>query len=219
MSKKLIYIFLFCIYSCETPKNNEVNDSIEIQQKVEHSEIKDGVLKEYNELNALMKVDLYYNDSLLFNLDLDDYDFVDKKLSNKMTISVPEKWQTSDLEYGDLAIVKSCSEIFCPNFTITKEKVNDRFDLYLDKNIGLLSKQFNVFKLIAQGGKKINTLESYQITYLMEVDNVRLGGITTWVKKDEVIYILTGMAINEKNSEFLKYKVLFQEIVESFRSI
>ena len=46
----------------------------------------------------------------------------------------------------------------------------------------------------------------------MSDKGVKLGGITTWVKKGRHIYIFSGIAINQKDSEFLRYKDLFQII-------
>lgn len=185
---------------------------------------KSGVWKGYNEKGILVNVAEYYNDKLLFNLDKSNFSLLPKAIEQEgIEINIPINWETKDGDTPNMLFVsqKKCDEatVFCPNITLTKEKLKDDMNLgdYLQSSIELLNKQLSNFKPVAKGEVLINGLSAFQITYLMQVNGVKLGGITTWINSNDTIYIITGMAINETNSEFLKYKGLFQEITDTFK--
>jgi len=184
--------------------------------------LRNGVWKSYNKKGKLKSVKQYYNDSLLFDLDQLDFNFREVTIGQKgLKISVSKGWETSKKEMYPVILVskKKCDDsvIFCSNITVVKDSLRDGvdFNTYLQLNYDLLQNQFNNFRLIARGNIKVGDFSAFQITYLMQTDGVKLGGITTWIKNGEIIYVITGLALNEGNSDFLKYKGLFQEITSS----
>lgn len=186
--------------------------------------LKEGVWKYYQKDGSLADVYLFSEDSLLFELDKDDFIFSAKSLNkHNASIEIPIKWEVVQEKESSLLLTanKLCGDsmIFCPNLTVVYESIQKseiKFEEYIKKCINLLEQKFPYFKLVAAGDVSNEDHLGYQITYLMLIDNVKLGGITTWINNGSDVYIITGMASNEKNSEFLKYKSLFQEITSSF---
>ena len=56
----------------------------------------------------------------------------------------------------------------------------------------------------------------YEKIYTGVVNNIQLGGISTWVFKNDKIYVITGFALNEKENSFLKFEGLFKDVTNSF---
>jgi len=186
--------------------------------------MKSGVWKNYNEQGVLDNVKEYYNDKQMFDLDKADFSLLSRALEQeKIEINMPINWEVKGGDDPRLLLVsqKNCNEsvAFCPNITFTKEKLKDEMDFnsYLQLSVDLLQKQLSYFKPVAKGEVLIDNLPAFQMTYLMQVEGIKLGGITTWINNNGVVYVVTGMAINEENSEFLKYKGLFQEVTDSFK--
>jgi hypothetical protein len=186
--------------------------------------LKNGIWKYYDKDNYLQKVLEYDNDKILFELDKADFSLLPHVIEKeRIEINVPINWKT-DTNYNLpilLSSKKKCdvSVVFCPNFTLTKEALQKdmTFDDYLKFSYKLMGQKISYFKAVTQGQLLINGLPAFQIAYLGLVNGVKLGGVTTWINKGNDVYIVTGLAINEKDSEFLKYKGLFQEVASSFR--
>lgn len=189
--------------------------------------LKDGVWKIFGKKGELQAVKLYYNDSLLFDLDPLDFSYREVNINKKeISVLLPFNWETKLFTKEESNVViftseKRClkDDLFCPNITFTYEilNVDSTFEEYLRASYKLIENTFSDFKLVAQGDVSSSSITAYQITYLMTVDEVKLGGVTTWIYNSESnsVYCLTGLALNQENSEFLKYKVLFQEISNS----
>jgi hypothetical protein len=48
---------------------------------------------------------------------------------------------------------------------------------------------------------------------------MNLGGITTWIFDKKNTYIISGLALNEKEYSFLKQEGLFKDITNSIKLI
>lgn len=186
--------------------------------------VKNGVWKNYDNNGILVTANLYHNGDILFELDKTDFYLLPTKLlPDSFEIDMPFKWQT--INDSSLHIIlgsrKQCDKsfIFCPNITIVKDRINKDavFDEYLTSQIDLLKGKYPGLHPVASGHIDINGFPSFQLTYIFQTNGLRLGGISTWIKANESVYIITGMASNQKNSEFLKYKDLFREIAGTFR--
>jgi hypothetical protein len=184
---------------------------------------KNGIWRYFKDEGGLIKAFLYNEDKVVFELDTNDYSTTKKVKAEEIEISLPVQWIISDTKNKVilLAARKKCSTIvkFCPNITISKEDIAPglSFNDYVLKNFEIIKSRFsNQIKPVAQGELSINGLSSFQLTYIALANNTKLAGITTWIKKGNTAYIITGMAINEEGNEFLKYKNLFQEITDSF---
>lgn len=186
--------------------------------------LKNGVWKYYNTSGKLDNVAQYYNDKKVIDLDKVDYSFISKNIkSEKAEIILPINWQEENKAESENVILickKKCDDIFCPNITLTKEIINSsvEFDEYLTKNYKLLAAGLPDFKEVKQSKLLIGNLPAMQLVYLTQINGIQIGGITTWIKNKDTIYIITGMASNEKENGFLKYKGLFQEISFSFKT-
>lgn len=186
---------------------------------------KNGVWKTYDNKGGINKVQEFYNDTLLFVLDESDFLFKQEVVDEgNFEMMIPKEWEIIRNVDAPLLLISSkvCDETikFCPNITISKEELGNQIDFsdYIQRNVDLLSQQLSYFKPIAKGDIEIDGNSAFQLTYLMQVEGVKLGGITTWIKANNYVYVITGMAINEKESEFLKYKGLFQEVTSTLKS-
>ncbi len=187
--------------------------------------LKNGVWKYYNGNKNIKKVLQYYNDSLIFELDKSDFSLLNHTIENeRIEIKIPSNWKTENGNAPQILLIsqKRCdnSIVFCPNITFTKEELKEdmTFEDYLKFSFNLLQQKLPYFKAVAQGQIRIDGLSAFQLSYLTQVNGIKLGGLTTWINKGNKVYVLTAMAINEKNSEFLKYKGLFQEVASTFHS-
>jgi hypothetical protein len=187
--------------------------------------LKNNIWRFFTEEGILDKVEIYSNDELLFVMNKSDFSLYPKFIeSENIEIFIPINWET-DIEniypFVVMTSVKKCDDsfIFCPNITIIREKLQNgnNFNDFVNMSTKLLQQHLTNFKTIVSGYVTINGFQAFQIIYLMYVDNIKLGGITTLINYEEDIYTITGMACNEKNSEFLKYKDLFREIIASFK--
>lgn len=237
------YLFLGCSNGQEKHKTIDKVDMINESNKIKDGEwverydngnisksgfinngAKNGIWKYFHTDGSLEKVHQYFNDTLLFVLDKNDFLFSRQFSENKeIGINIPIRWEIQKDNSQTLLIArKQCidSTAFCPNITITKDILSDSnnidFENYVKSNIILLSERLPYFKPIAGGNIIIDTLPAYQLTYLMQVNGVKLGGITTWIYNGLDAYVITGMAINEQDSEFLRFKVVFQGVTSSF---
>lgn len=204
-------------YALVDTKGNIIESGIMIEG------MKNGVWKYYNDEGSLKKVLQYYNDSVVFELDKSDFSLLSFNIDNdQFVIDIPINWGTEVKRDSRILLIskKKCdsSYVFCPNMTITKETLNEDIELvnYLNASLNTLRQKMQNLKIVNKGEVIINGFPSYQLTYTAEFNNTKLGGLITWIRKDDDIYIITGMAMNE-NSAFLKYKGLYQEVALSFK--
>jgi len=183
--------------------------------------LKNNVCKKYDQKGILIEVNQFFDDNVTLSLSVTDFLLEDTILdSNRIKLGSPIYWDRVEIENTNVLFAcqkKENKSVFSPNFTLTKEDLPINFDEYLKKNIEILENSLPFFKRIGQGNLIINNLPAYQISYLMLINGVKLGGVTTWINNNGVIYVITGIAINEVDGEFLKYKGLFQEISRTFR--
>lgn len=188
--------------------------------------IKNGVWKTYYENGEFKEVGQYNNKGEL-SFKLDEQDFIFDTLlldSKKIKILIPKNWKTNTSNGIVLCSSrKICHDSvdFCPNITITKEKIQNglSFSDYIDINVELLKSQSTFVKVVKEYEFTLNGLSTYQTSYLLKSNDVDLGALTTWIDLNGVVYIISGAALNGKEGEFLKYRGLFREIALSFSVI
>jgi hypothetical protein len=185
---------------------------------------KNSTWRYFNTNGTLEEVKIFDEDKLLFDMDTIDFSLSTIDVEEKnIKIDIPIHWDKITEYESPLLLTsqKKCDDsfVFCPSITITKEKLqnNYSFNGYVNISYQLLQKRLGYFKPVSKGNLIINGHPAFQLTYFMLVDDVKLGGITTWIYNDGYVYIITGMSINEVDSEFLKYLGLFQEISATFR--
>jgi|GEM_PF-1854035 len=181
---------------------------------------KNGVWKNFSTDNKLTEVNYFYNDSLYYSLDKNDFIFSIKNVTNNIKIKMPFHWERhqTDNERALFISKKKCidSLSFCPIITLTYENVgSSNINEYLEKNITLLSDYMPSYRKIKEREFEVNKNKAYELTYIATVNGIKIGALTTWVFHEDKCYIITGMSTNELNNEFLKYEGLFKEISSS----
>jgi hypothetical protein len=72
------------------------------------------------------------------------------------------------------------------------------------------------FKVVTERKLLIHQLPAYQLAYMFETQNVRLGGMVTFINSGVEVYLVIASASNQQPGDFLRYKGLFEEITNSF---
>ena len=89
---------------------------------------------------------------------------------------------------------------------------------YLSSSINQLKSRYLNYNEVSLNELRINGFKAYQLIYSIEEKGISLGAITTWILNKNNIYIVSGMSKNEnKKSDFLKIKGVFEEITASFK--
>lgn len=196
-------------------KNQTVEESgVKIKGK------KNGLWKYYDSLGKIKSAKHFYNDSLVYNLDTSDFEYRSKKVDDVLQVEIPEKWTTiKDIQKPVLlALKKECEKdiSFCPNLTITYElPINtSEIETYLKKNDDVLKSSLNNYKVLKKREYVFEGNTYFEKVYIGSSQGINIGGITTWIFSNERTYIITGLALNEKENSFLKYEGLFKDIVK-----
>lgn len=183
-----------------------------------------GVWKYYDENNVLNKAVQHTSDTVSYELDVNDFAFSTFHFHNeKGSIKIPENWQTKLQPDNTISIIlssrKECdsTSMFCSTFSVTLEN-NLEFPLakLAEEEFKLFIEKFPKYKIVDDGKININGLEGFQKVYIFSVNGLDLGGITTWIRTEKYIFILTGIAPNLNQREFIKYLGALQEITNSF---
>lgn len=186
-----------------------------------------GVWKNYNELGEIVSVNHYYNDDLLYNLDIDDFTYADYNVENFMTINIPSKWKiikNVNSKEVLLSVRKDCGEklVFCPTLTITAEPLVSEetgINTYLDNVDDFLQARFDNYKEVK--GRKFSFEGNiyYEKIYIGSIQGIKLGGISTWIFTKKRTFVITGLALNDNVNPFLKQEGLFKDISNSIKLI
>lgn len=186
---------------------------------------KTGLWKFYDKSNDLNKVVHYNADTVLVKLDKSDFDFKKYEIKKgSINIKIPKTWKTNLKEGSPKLLLsstkKNCGSQFrfCPSITLTKEAIqNDMtFKNYLSKSFKVLKGKFDQFKALAEGDLTIDNKRAYRLIYVVKERELKIGGITTWIKYGKKVYVLTCMAENQNGRDFLRFEGLFKEITKSF---
>jgi hypothetical protein len=184
---------------------------------------KNGLWKSFDKKRKIIFVKQLYNDNLVYELNKEDFKFRKTKLNKKIKIDVPYKWKVN--EYPDskqilLTARKECDENieFCPTFSLTLEKREKSFELkkYKENTDSILQMKFSNYRILKERDYSFKGITYYEKIYTGVVNNIQLGGISTWVFKNDKIYVITGFALNEKENSFLKFEGLFKDVTNSF---
>ena len=197
-------------------KNKNVKESgVKIKGK------KNGLWKHYDSIGSLTLVSHYYNDSLICNLDVNDFEYCSRKIAHNLQLEIPNKWELiNNIDNNSilLALRKRCDESysFCPSLTITRDSIVKRSEIegYLKKGNDFLSSSLEAYKVVKERKYSYSGRDYYEKIYIGNSQNLSLGGITTWIFDNRNTYIVTGFSLNEKENSFLKYQGLFKDIID-----
>lgn len=233
------------LVSCKEPGAQYTN-VVEISHDLEHKEVpnnesgvykefyKDGVLKikgkyelgkktgiwiDYNSIGEPEKAVYMYNDSVYYSgLDPQDYVLEKYPIKGKNVIDLPVKWDKGNIDNSSLLLTctKKCKDQFCPTISITYTKLKGSFHDLVEENIATTRKEFDYFKIVSGGEVKINNLRGEQYSCITIYNGIKLGLLATFILKDDDVYIITSMALNDPEGSFLKYQDLFVEIASTF---
>lgn len=181
-----------------------------------------GYWKEFNEIGDLVRVEKFVNDSLIYEMDVSDF-IMENVLIDEYSLSVklPKEWKKKTNHIDEellLYTVKKCQETkgICPTLTITTEKLPEKmeFEYFVNETKKIIPKYFDKFKSIQLKKNNINGLESYKLSYHAKLKDIVIGGEVTWIKRKNDIFTVTVVAQNDKKyKDFLKFRLLFDEII------
>lgn len=181
---------------------------------------RNGVWKKFSSSKTLESVSYYFNDSLLYELDKDDYNFVEYRINETAKISYPNKWKIIKSAGLIASFMKEQSKEnkeFVPLINIQQDKISNSksFSNYVNKELEVLRSNptFKLIKLKEYGSDSLLTI---QAVYIIIIQDIKLGVVTNWIKHKDKVYIINGMASNKNKGDFLHYKELFQDILFSF---
>jgi hypothetical protein len=186
-----------------------------------------GVWKYYNSKGEINSVKHFFNDSILYNLDVNDFSFSKRIIKNHLEVNLPIDWniiERIDSEQVLISTRKDCdkSMSFCPSITITYESsITDEKQImnYIEKSNIILSSSFKNYKTVKERKYIFDGQNYYEKIYIGNVNGMNLGGITTWIFDKKNTYIISGLALNEKEYSFLKQEGLFKDITNSIKLI
>ncbi|MCA6437456.1 MAG: hypothetical protein IM600_10135 [Bacteroidetes bacterium] len=178
---------------------------------------KEGLIKLYQ--NSVLTSVAYYEKNLKV-YELDKHDFIYDSLNLKyFKICFPKNWKTNINPQENVLLIgrKNCdsSDVFCPVFSITKEKTNLSLKEYSSNALSLMQSKIEKMKILNENNFTINGFNIIQVRYMILKDGQTLGLQTGFCKINDEIFVMTGTAINDKDGEFLKYDGLFEEIILS----
>ncbi|HBS86989.1 MAG: hypothetical protein A2W91_02115 [Bacteroidetes bacterium GWF2_38_335] len=180
---------------------------------------KHGVWKFYSVKNILDSVNFYRGDTVYLKLDKDDYNCEFISIKNKYKVSVPKKWKIENSENENvlLSLFKNCNDSFKPVITITYEKNNFKsFKEYIENSIYSLQNKPYFKELLQSNLTKINKNQAAYVSFEIIVNEEIAGVLAIFIDINNEIFVFTGTAFNEPKGEFLRYKVVFEKIAESF---
>lgn len=217
----LAFFSLLIISSCESANSkSSQKDRFEIGDFDERGQ-KTGLWKEYNQDSILISVKDYLNDTILADLDVQDFEFKDILIkSENLSLKLPQKWDYSIYSDSSVLFVASKNvsekEIFAPNFDILKV---DNVDLKSTVNvvINTLLSQYEKSMIHYRNWTQINGLQAFVVNFSTFEKGERQTGIIVWYDYNDDVYIFTALARNQEKNEFFKYNAIFAEIANSIR--
>ena len=183
---------------------------------------RNGVWKVFDKSKVLSNVYYYYNDSLLYVLDKNDYNFVRYNVNGSLSILKPKNWEVYPNTNNKQILasfqkpVTNNVNFFTPLINIQSDSLqkSNSFEDYVNHEVQSLNNN-STFKLMSIKEYGIGNYKATQATYIIIVNDIKLGVVTSWINKGKAIYIINCMASNENKGDFLHYKELFQDILLS----
>ena len=161
---------------------------------------------------------------MVYNLDISDFEYDSKKIDDNLGIEIPKNWKIINEVKEEpvlLAIRKECGEniSFCPNLTITYESpINENnIQAYLTASNDVLKSSIDNYRVIKERKYAFEGNTYFEKIYTGSSQGINVGGITTWIFSNKKTYIITGLALNEKENSFLKYEGLFKDIIDKIK--
>ena len=181
--------------------------------------------KFYDSIGHISSVKHYYNDKPIYNLDINDFDYQEKKIDEYLVIQIPKKWnviKSINTKQVLLSIRKNCGKqiSFCPNLTVTIDHniySKKEIETYLNQSNKALETKFNNYKIIKERKFIHEGIIYFEKIYKGTIQDIKIGGITTWIFDNQKTYIITGLALNEKDNSFLKNEGLFKDITNNIK--
>ncbi|WP_109300056.1 toxin-antitoxin system YwqK family antitoxin [Aquimarina sp. AU474] len=185
-----------------------------------------GIWKFYNKSSELVRISKYIEDSVQF--DFDEGDFPTRKFdfsSLKTSIIIPNSWKEiahANKQKPLLELEQKCSNSsgICPKIIVTREKTNDvNFLDYINQNLALPENNLSGFIKVDEKQFEINGLKAFRLQYKTVINGVTIAGAINFIEKakGDVYMIFVRAENSEANKDYLKYRLLFNDIVNSFK--
>lgn len=181
-----------------------------------------GVWKLFGEDGKLKNVNVYHNDKLLHNLDIQDFTFRQYKADkDTLSINLPASWTISNKKDWELIMCRRPGEVNerRPYISVVKDTSREAasFEKYCSRRKEAIGMMYPPGKLVAERRFRIGNRDCYQVAFSYREGNSELGCVQTWIKMGNAIYSVAGVAGNDPAGDFLKFKGLFEEITASIR--
>jgi len=180
-----------------------------------------GLWKEFDKNGTLEAAEHYDADSVLFKFDKSDFDFQQITSQYGFKISAPKTWVQKDKPEPPLLMEiyqSTDSFIHHPNLQIIADSINSNDLQGFCKNYitNFWKNNGAAIQLVYSRNVVINSKPSCQIGYKIIFKNQNLAGVATFIKNGNMMFVLSGMALNDGKIGFLRYKDLFEQIAATF---
>ena len=143
----------------------------------------------------------------------------------KLTIGIPKTWTPQKLSESIFVFRMDCdsSRIFCPNiaaqFTVLDQ--NQTLRSYTETYFYHFQEKYKTFHLVSSLDKQANDFQMKIVDYKMFEQNTNFGGTTAIIKceNSDQLLILSIMAENDESGSYVKYRRLFENILNSIRKL
>jgi len=182
-----------------------------------------GIWKFFDENEKMTRMARFMNDTLQFEYDKEDFLGKKEKLLNS-TIMIPNSW--SEVDHSSepkilLELNKECTNAssICPNLIVTNENSNGvLFNDYIEKNLAI-PEDNNTFIKVDEKSFKVNGLNAHRVQYKTVIKGIDIAGAITFIEKNngEIFIFFVRTENSPNNKDYLKYRLMFNDIVNSFR--
>lgn len=172
----------------------------------------------YNKNGEIDSAFQFENDSVIYILDKNDYNFKSIKLFNKIIISIPQNWtsKSDSLVYTAYKWINS-ADTNIPIVTISHEYLHVDLQTYINECIKYLKMSYvDYFRIVFANDSVDNKYLKFQLAFVAKQSNMQVGGLIYWSVIDQQIYTIMCTAPNIHAGDFLMYRGVFESIADSF---
>jgi hypothetical protein len=129
-----------------------------------------------------------------------------------MSIQVPNSWEQLSTQPNGVYIFRNSkcdtTQAFCENLSINFQPNSGKLSLGQVENsiLTALPNRYKQFKLISSRDTTIDKAPAKMIDYIVNENATDLGSTMGVVIKNDTVIVLTGMALNQPEGGYIKYR-------------
>jgi hypothetical protein len=129
-----------------------------------------------------------------------------------MSIQVPDSWEKLPVQSNGVYVFRNSkydtTQIFCENLSINFQPNSGKLSLdQVESSIlTALPNRYKQFKLISSRDTTIDSAPAKVIDYIVNEQATDLGATMGVVIKNDTVIVLTGMALNQPQGGYIKYR-------------